>query len=103
MSEELRLDTGLLRNHVSVVMDEKRTALQLYSTLNTAKRLSSPDMQSRFNGLLSQIENLAAYFGEMATSLDSICDEAIELKRQLDKLIEDDSDAARKLLPDIIL
>lgn len=93
----LFVDTGLLRDHVSKLREEKKLAIRLYENVAAMKRVSDPTISYQYNPILRDIEELMEYFGRMANLLDSIADDAIQLSHEIGALIEDNTELTRQV------
>lgn len=85
------VDTGLLRDHVSKLREQRNTAARLQANVMAMKNCSDPSDSYRYNSLLCDIERLIEYLDRMANVLSVTCDDAIALSRELGGLIYDDT------------
>lgn len=97
-TDDFYLDTGLLRDHVSKLREQKKIASRLYATVSAMRNSSPPSEAYRYNSLLRDIEQLIAYFDKMADVLSNASDEAVYLKHKLSMIIEDDTYHARSVV-----
>lgn len=91
----LFVDTGLLRDHVSKLHEEKKLAIGLYENVNAMKTGSDLTISHRYNSILRDIEQLIEYFSRMADLLADIDDDAVHLSHRLHILLEDDTERIR--------
>ena len=96
----LFVDTGLLRNHVSKLREEKKMATRLYENVVAMKTISDPTVTYQYDTILRDIEQLVEYFDRMAILLDDITDDAIRLSHEMGTLIEDDTASTRHIISD---
>ena len=93
----LYVDTGLLRDHVSKLREEKKLASRLYENVLVMKTMADPMVAYRFDSLLRDIGQLIEYFDAMANQLAHIDDEAVQLSYRLRDMIEDSTDLNRQI------
>ena len=93
----LFVDTGLLRDHVSKLREEKKVAARLYENVAAMKNVSDPTVSYQYDPVLRDIEQLMEYFGRMANLLDHIVDDAVQLSLVLSTLVEDDTELTRRI------
>ena len=103
MDGSIHIDTRLLREHVSVVLEERRIAQRLYSNVEALQRISDEASRAQYRALLNKIDRLIQYFQKMADALEEISDGADALYRELSRLLGDDNDVAKSVLPNIML
>ena len=90
----LFVDTGLLRDHVSKLREERKLACKLYDTVAAMRKMSDPSLVPQYNRILRDVEQLIEYFGRMADLLSKTSDEAVQLSRQIGTLIQDETEYA---------
>lgn len=90
------VDTGLLRDHVSKLRQQKKIASKLYDNVAAMKRLSDPADAYQYNSILRDVQQMIDYFDRMAKELDHIEDEAIELSHRIGEMIEESTDRTRR-------
>ena len=90
----LFVDTGLLRDHVSKLREERKLACKLYDTVLAMRRMSDPSVAYQYNSILRDVEQLIEYFGRMADLLSTASDEAVQMSRQIGSLIQDETEYA---------
>lgn len=93
--EHTFVDTGLLRDHVSKLRQQKKIASRLYENVAAMKRLSDPSVAYQYNSILRDIQQMIDYFDRMAKELDHIGDEAVELSHRIGKIIEESTERTR--------
>lgn len=103
MDESIHIDTGLLREQVSVVREEKRIALELQSQVEKLKRTGDESSVAYYNDLLDRIEILVQYYGRMSDALETVGDDAVLLYRNLAQTLEDEKDAAKDTINHVFL
>lgn len=103
MEESIRINTRLLQDHVSVVMEEKRTAQQLYSQVEALKRISDDSTLYQYNRILNRIEILIQYYQKMAEALESVSEGAMSLYRQTLGILRNDADEAKNVVSNTFL
>lgn len=92
------VDTGLLRDHVSKLRQQKKIASRLYENVAAMKRLSDPSVAYQYNSILRDIQQMIDYFDRMAKELDHIGDEAVELSHRIGEMIEDSTEKTRRTI-----
>lgn len=96
MDENIHIDTGLLREHVSVILEEKRIAEQLLYQVEKLRKLSSDSVGPQYNAIVKKIENLIQYYRRMAEALETLGDDAVMLYREIAQKLQDDNDKAKR-------
>lgn len=100
----LFVDTGLLRDHVSKLQQEKKKALSLYENVAAMKALSKPEEAYRYDPILRDINELIEYFTRMANALAYTEDEAVQLGHDIARIIEEGTDETKaKVKREILL
>ena len=84
----LFIDTGLLRDHVSKLREQKKTALRLKHSVEKVKMLSDPSMSFQYDPIIRDVESLVEYLDRMADALDQVDDEAIMASMRIASLID---------------
>lgn len=97
------LDTGLLRDHVSKLREERKLALRLREAVVSMRMVSDPTVAYQYNSVLRDIDQLIEYFGRMAKLLDDVDDEAVALSLRLRAIIEEDTESAHRTIERAIL
>ena len=97
MDAPVYLNTRLLRDHVSRIQEERRTAQRLYESVRRAKELSDPTIESAYNGVLDDINALIRYFEKMEDAFDQIELKAIELNRTVQSLVQEGIDQTKEV------
>ena len=103
MDGSIHIDTRLLREHVSVVLEQRRMAQQLYERVEALQRISEETSRAQYRTILHKIDRLIQYYQKMAEALGSIGDGAEALYRDISRLLSDDTDAAGRVLPNTML
>lgn len=93
----LYVDTGLLRDHISKLREEKKLASRLYENIAVMKTFADPMVTYQYDLLLRDIEQMIEYFNTMANQLADIHDEAVQLSHELRGMIEDSTDLSRHI------
>lgn len=94
MEDPIYLDTRLLRNQVSTLQDERKTAQRLRESVLTAKSLSDLAMYPYYNRMLNEINELIQYFGKMGEALESLEQNAFSLQKSIKSLVQAETDRA---------
>jgi len=89
------VDTGLLRDHVSKLQNERKMAERLRENLMAMQNSSDPETVVQYRSVLNDVDQLCAYFTRMARLLDNVGDEAVTLSRKIATLIEKDAEQTR--------
>jgi len=92
VEDPIYLDTRLLRNQVSTLQDERKTAQRLRESVLTAKNLSDPAMYPYYNRVLNEINELIQYFGKMGEALEGIEQDAFSLQKSIKSLVQTGTD-----------
>ena len=92
---EFFVDTGLLRDHVSKLREQKKTASRLYNSVVAMKNCSDPSAAYAYNSLLRDLEKLTTYFDRMAKVLAEAGDDTVHLSHEIGEMIQDDTMQAR--------
>ena len=85
----LFVDTGLLRDHVSKLREQKKIALRLKKSVQTVKALSDPSTAFQYDTIIRDVDCLVEYLDRMANALDNVDDEAIMMHMRIAHLIDD--------------
>lgn len=93
----LYVDTGLLRDHISRLQEERKLASRLYENIEVMKAMADPADVHRYNAVLRDIEQMIEYFNKMASQLAYIADEAVQLSHELQGLAQDGTDLSRRI------
>lgn len=93
----LYLDTGLLRDHVSRLREEKKLASRLYENVVVMKTVADPMVAYQYDLVLRDIEQMIEYFNTMANQLAHIDDEAVRLSHEVRGMIEDSTDMSQRV------
>lgn len=91
----LFVDTGLLRDHVSKLREEKKTAVRLYESVEAMRNYADPEAYGQYTVVLRDIKQLIEYFDRMARVLAEAGDEAVHLSREIGDLLKDDAAQVR--------
>ena len=91
------MDTGLLRNHISKLREEKKLASRLYENIAVMKTVADPMVAYQYDSVLRDIEQVIEYFNAMANQLAHIADEAVQLSQELRDMIEDSTDLSQHI------
>ena len=86
------VDTGLLRDHVSKLREQKKLASELYAHVLAMKNSSDPTVSYQYNRILHDVEQLVAYFAKMSQVLSVVEEDAVQLGRQIECVIDNDTD-----------
>lgn len=96
--DDFFVDTGLLRDHVSKLRQQRKIASNLYANVLAMRNCSDPSVAYRYNPLLHDIELLIEYFDRMSRELSATADEAVIHSRQLGDMIEADTATTRHIV-----
>ena len=88
-NNDLYVDVGLLRDHISKLQEEKKLASRLYESVAVMKTVADPVVAEEYDLVLRNIEQMIEYFRRMENMLAHIHDEAVELSHELRGIIED--------------
>ena len=91
------VDTGLLRDHVSTLREEKKLAYRLYENVALMKAVADPTVAYRYDSVLRDIEQMIEYFEKMANLLVHVGDEAVQLSNELGGMIKDSTDVSQRI------
>ena len=95
MENRFYLNTRLLRDHVSEVQDERRTAQRLKEAVRMTRDLGNPAAAGQYRRILESVDSLEGYFGRMANALETISDKGYQMYTRIGRMIEDDTDRTR--------
>ena len=93
----LFVDTGLLREHIAKLQEEKKLASRLYESIACMKAIASPEVGFQLDLVLRDIEQLVEYFRAMAKQLTFVADEATQLSHELRGIIVDSTNLAERI------
>ena len=93
----LYVDTGLLRDHVSKLREEKKLASRLYENVVVMKAMADPMESYRYDAVLRDVAQLIEYFDAMAKQLAHVEDEAVRLSDSLRGIIEDSTALSQRI------
>lgn len=93
----LYVDTGLLRDHVSKLREEKKLASRLYENVVVMKAMADPMESYRYDAVLRDVAQLIEYFEAMAKQLTHVADDAVQLSNHLRGMIEDSTELSRRI------
>ena len=97
------VNTGLLRDHVVKLREEKKIAIQLYESVLIMKKLSDPAVSYQYNSILYNIDQMIEYFDRMAKLLADVEDDATHLAMEIKMIIEDNTGQTRRRVSDAIM
>ena len=89
---DLFVDTGLLRDHVSKLREEKKSAARLYEHVVAMRNNSDPTIAYQYAPILRDIKQLMEYYDRMVKLFGNIADEATELSNKLGAIIKNDTE-----------
>lgn len=89
------VDTGLLRDHVSKLCEQKKTATKLYNNVLAMRNCGDPSEYGKYYPILRDIDQLIDYLYTMYKVLNNAEDDAVQLSRVIGNLIEDGADNVR--------
>ena len=99
----LFVDTGLLRDHVSKLREEKKLASRLYENIAAMRTVADPADTYQYDLLLHDIGQMIEYFDQMAIQLAHINDEAVLLSHELRGIIKDSTELSRRITENSIV
>lgn len=97
------VDTGLLRDHVSKLREQRKTAVKLYENVRMMKQLADPAEAYQYDSILRNVNQLIEYFDRMSKVLAEVEDDAIVLSHRIKALIQEDADRAHHEISKAIL
>lgn len=86
------VDTGLLRDHVSKLREERKTAIKLYDSVAAMRNCCDPVDAYKYGSVLHDIEQLIEYLTKMSKLLDRASDGAARLSHELGERIEGETE-----------
>lgn len=89
------IDTGLLRDHVSKLQNQRKIAERLRESLQAMQRVAKPETFAQYKAVLHDVELLCEYFTRMARVLNNTGDKAVVLSREIAAIIEEDAAQTR--------
>lgn len=89
------VDVGLLRDHVSKLREEKKTAMKLYDSVVMMRECSELPAGGQYSAVLRDVNQLIEYFNRMARVLAEAEDEAIRISKEIGIAIEDETELTR--------
>lgn len=89
------IDTGLLRDHVSKLQNQRKIAEKLRESLWAMQCVAEPETFAQYKAVLRDVELLCEYFTRMAQALDNTGDEAVVLSREIAAMITEDTAQTR--------
>lgn len=92
------IDTGLLRDHVSKLQNQRKIAERLRENLQAMQRVAEPETFAQYKAVLRDVELLCEYFTRMARVLDHTGDEAVVLSREMAAMIEEDTAQTKRII-----
>ena len=95
----LYVDTGLLRNHISKLQEEKKLASTLYNNIAAMKAMADPSVAYQYDSALRDAAQMVEYFRAMANQLTETDEEAIRLSRDVRGVIEDSTELIQRIVP----
>ena len=96
MDTQIYLNTRLLRDRVSGIREERRTAQQLLESVRRTRELSDPAVQAEYNGILTDLNALIRFFEKMEETFEQIETEAIELNRTIESMLQEGIDRTKE-------
>lgn len=91
------VNTGLLRDHVFKLREEKKLASRLYEYITIMKMVAGPMVAHQYDAVLRDIERMIKYFDAMADQLTRIDEEAVQLSHELGGIIVDSAELSRRI------
>lgn len=90
-ANETYVDTGLLRDHVSKLREEKKLAMRLRDGIVAMRNNSDSAAFGEFYPILRDLDMMIEYFERMARVLAVTESEAVQLSRELGNEIEENT------------
>ena len=94
----LYVDTGLLRNHISKLQEEKKLASKLYNNIAAMKSMADPAVAYQYDSALRDAAKMIEYFQAMAKKLAEVDEEAIMLSRDVRGMIENSTELNQSIV-----
>ena len=92
------VDTGLLRDHISKLREEKKFVSQLYENVMAMKIVADPTECYKYDSVLRDIEQMIGYFNAMVKELAHIDDGAVQLSYGLRSIIKDSEELTQRII-----
>ena len=94
------VDTGLLRDHVSKLREEKKIATRLRNNIRTMKKYEDPSRYGQYTQIFRDIDCLIDYLEQMVKILSNTEDDAVRLSYAIGNLLKDDVDNTYHIISD---
>lgn len=99
----LYVDTGLLRDHISKLREEKKLASRLFENIAFMKAFADSAVVHQYDLALRDIDRMIEYFDAMANLLAHVCDDATQISGELRGVIENSTDLSRRIVAESIM
>ena len=84
-----------MRDHVSELQDERRTAQRLLESVRRTRDLGDPNQAAKYAHILNMAQDLADYYARMAKVFDEASYNTDTLLRWIRSILEEDADRVR--------
>ena len=101
--DDLFVDTGLLRDHVSKLQKQRKIAERLRESLQVMQRISEPEKFGQYKAVLRDVDQLCEYLTRMARLLDNAGDEAVALSCEIGTMLADDAAHTRHVVSNTLM
>ena len=91
------VDVGLLRDHISKLRRQYRTAEDLFASVNRLIRMADDDITHQHLSLHRDALQMCNYYEQMIRALSKVADEAVYVSYRIKHEIEDDTDRTRHI------
>ena len=92
MDDALFVDTRSLRDHVSIIQEEQKTARQLYQSVSLLRDVCDPSQEPNVRRALSRIQDLITYFERMEEGFEQMEQEAFQVHDSIASMLREDTD-----------
>lgn len=100
----LFLDTEKLSLHIDDVLEEKKTAQNLFDMIQSIKQLTyskysvDRDLVLKFQRLIEKSDDLVNYYSKLSAALDQTTLDAVKMITETNQLLSDHSDTTSRLI-----
>lgn len=91
------IDTGLLRDHVSKLKNQRKIAEKLRESIQAMQRVAKPETFVQYKAVLREVDLLCEYLTRMVRALDHTGEKAVELSSKLTAMLVDDIEQTRHI------
>jgi hypothetical protein len=99
----LFLDTEKLSLHIDDILEEKKTAQNLFDMIQSIKQLTyskydvDRSLVLKFQRLIEKSDDLVNYYSKLSAALDRTTFDAVKMIAQTNQLLSDHSDMTKRL------